>query len=722
MKVFISWSGERSKKTAEALCSWIEELIPSAKPWMSSDIEKGTRWNEIISKELRDAKIGIVCLNKENLSSDWLLFEAGALSKTSNAHVCTFLLDVYPADIKPPLSQFQHTSFKKEDVFELINTINNKALNRKEGIEPESDFIKKAEQTWPELQKKLSKIKRTSVRTLEPAEIVNIQGITKFYNQRSEFDWNSFYKKYDSPREIIFMGQSLRNAFSEKQVTLFTRWCNNGASFRILLLSPSNSYSLQLRFVSEGMLEAPVGSVPQSILKTKIHETVGQIEEKFIKKVIGANSKKPFLRFSTVDLPFSLIMIDNEMIVTLYTTEAEADGSPTFVIEDKDSHAFKSFKDEFESIWEKHSIVSPYKDIVLKRGLQHWKDYLDLKKSYHANEVVKKPPKQAILYPTYECGNSCGFCMYTDKKGDICISKSDFQNILNQLIDYRITNIEISGGGEPLEAKHIDGILEVLKSFRTSHPEVKFGLITNGIFLEKIMEKHDLLSLFNDYIRISRLNEDDIGEKGPLYKEKYDSWLKGVKLLIQRKKKNFKYKNTKIGIKYLLSSNNKDSFVKLVQDDLNAFLYDFDHVRFRSERTMDSNEIYPIEQDIYRLLRDSEKIRAGFESKVALSLPKTNYPRNFECWISPIHVVIDPLGDTYICCNYVVDPNNVMIGNVLDSSFQEIWESKEHAQCRHNLHREICSCSKYCSNCRFAELQFNYEHIIATLGYEYTNT
>jgi hypothetical protein len=40
--------------------------------------------------------------------------------------VCTFLLDINPAEIKPPLGQFQHTLFKKEDIKKLMYSINNK--------------------------------------------------------------------------------------------------------------------------------------------------------------------------------------------------------------------------------------------------------------------------------------------------------------------------------------------------------------------------------------------------------------------------------------------------------------------------------------------------------------------------------------------------------------------------------------------------------------------
>jgi hypothetical protein len=93
--VFISWSGDRSKWIAEALREWLPLVVQAAKPWMSSkDIDKGARGLQEISEKLERAKIGIVCLTPENLNVPWVLFEAGALSKTidDETRLCTLLL------------------------------------------------------------------------------------------------------------------------------------------------------------------------------------------------------------------------------------------------------------------------------------------------------------------------------------------------------------------------------------------------------------------------------------------------------------------------------------------------------------------------------------------------------------------------------------------------------------------------------------------------------
>jgi hypothetical protein len=137
MKVFISWSGDRSKAVAEVLDEWLQCVLQAVDPWMSSkDIDRGSLWFSEISDQLADTKLGIVCLTKDNKTKPWILFEAGALAKgLSSARVCTFLIDLEPTDVGNPLAQFNHTHHDKDGVFELLRTINSslgeKALKEK---------------------------------------------------------------------------------------------------------------------------------------------------------------------------------------------------------------------------------------------------------------------------------------------------------------------------------------------------------------------------------------------------------------------------------------------------------------------------------------------------------------------------------------------------------------------------------------------------------------
>jgi hypothetical protein len=126
MDIFISWSGPRSEAVARALHGWLPKIINAFKPWLSSaDIDKGARWSTDVAVRLQAAKAGIICVTPSNLRADWILFEAGALSKTlQNTFVCPLLIGLQPADVKGPLAQFQATRTTKEDVLRLLKTLN----------------------------------------------------------------------------------------------------------------------------------------------------------------------------------------------------------------------------------------------------------------------------------------------------------------------------------------------------------------------------------------------------------------------------------------------------------------------------------------------------------------------------------------------------------------------------------------------------------------------
>jgi len=157
MKLFLSWSGHRSKAVAEFLRDWLPTVIQAVQPWMSeSDIDKGTRWGPEIAAQLQEAKVGIVCLTADNLNAPWLLFETGALSKTlEKTFVCPYLLDIEPTDLTGPFAQFTATKAQKDDTKKLLGTIN-KAMgdHALEGKILDKQF----EKWWPDLDERLRKI------------------------------------------------------------------------------------------------------------------------------------------------------------------------------------------------------------------------------------------------------------------------------------------------------------------------------------------------------------------------------------------------------------------------------------------------------------------------------------------------------------------------------------------------------------------------------------
>ena len=149
LKVFISWSGERSRTVGEALREWLPNVLSMAEPWMSaSDVEKGAKWNQVVSGELETNNFSIICLTPENLGAPWLLFEAGALSKKAESRALTYLFDLEYSDVKDPLSQFQHTKANESETRRLVETINN---HMGEATLPKDRLHKIFEKWWPDL-------------------------------------------------------------------------------------------------------------------------------------------------------------------------------------------------------------------------------------------------------------------------------------------------------------------------------------------------------------------------------------------------------------------------------------------------------------------------------------------------------------------------------------------------------------------------------------------
>lgn len=159
-KVFISWSGDLSRRLGEALRNWLPATLQYVKPYFSpDDIEKGAKWNSEIAKELETSNVGVICLTQDNTDKPWILFESGALSKSlDKARVCTLLFDLDAADVKGPLTSFQATRFSRDDFKRLVSTINSTAGDAKLET-PVLDNV--FNMWWPHLEEQVTAILST---------------------------------------------------------------------------------------------------------------------------------------------------------------------------------------------------------------------------------------------------------------------------------------------------------------------------------------------------------------------------------------------------------------------------------------------------------------------------------------------------------------------------------------------------------------------------------
>ena len=78
-KIFLCWSGDRSKEVARILKNSIGQIITGTEAVWSEDIPSGKEWFPAIIEKTRSCEAAVICFTPENLDSPWMHFEAGAI-------------------------------------------------------------------------------------------------------------------------------------------------------------------------------------------------------------------------------------------------------------------------------------------------------------------------------------------------------------------------------------------------------------------------------------------------------------------------------------------------------------------------------------------------------------------------------------------------------------------------------------------------------------------
>jgi hypothetical protein len=128
-QVFFSWSGDLARQIADVFARWIPTILQTVTAFYSPDIEKGTRWGTEIANALEQCGSGLVFATPDNLKSQWLNFEAGAISKLGNARVYVLIFGLKKSDLTGPLAQFQASDFTHAEIRNVLNSINENGEN-----------------------------------------------------------------------------------------------------------------------------------------------------------------------------------------------------------------------------------------------------------------------------------------------------------------------------------------------------------------------------------------------------------------------------------------------------------------------------------------------------------------------------------------------------------------------------------------------------------------
>jgi TIR domain-containing protein len=196
-QVFISWSGEASKRIATALVAFLKRVIQTAEPVFSArSIRAGRRWAVDLPQQLQSCDLGIICLTKDNLEAHWLLFEAGALGKSLEmARVIPYLVDVSVRELPEPLRQFQAKRATQQDTLDLVESVNAAVAEKCGQSWRQEDYILQDTVAghWSDFESKVDKARE---RIVPVVQLKEIPGVTERTRQLIQ-DLKKFKKTHD---------------------------------------------------------------------------------------------------------------------------------------------------------------------------------------------------------------------------------------------------------------------------------------------------------------------------------------------------------------------------------------------------------------------------------------------------------------------------------------------------------------------------------------------
>jgi hypothetical protein len=358
MKIFVSWSGERSKAVAAATAEWLKNVIHILHPWMSEAIPPGEKWSQVIGSKLGEAKCGIICATPENVDAPWLVFEAGALSnRFGDPRVVPILLDMNPSDLQGPLAQFQAIAINKEKMSALAFSINEQLGATK----LEQDVLKKSlNSNWRDFAAKVEKaaaipLKATTLRSIVKAlrkHGLPEPSVGRSLNFKEGFETHSLYDTAFSlaKNRLYIFGRKNRKAFDKEHDDFFKRLpakISKGFDFKCLFLDP--------KAPPEVIKEAHADRNFLLQLKQGLSTAKSRLRKHGI-------DPATICRMYSIHRPHELVVIDE--LVLFAPTGLDAEGCPKgltkcpFKIVDVSDSQGNEFLNHFISVWDHSRVIA----------------------------------------------------------------------------------------------------------------------------------------------------------------------------------------------------------------------------------------------------------------------------------------------------------------------------------------------------------------------------
>lgn len=286
------------------------------------------------------------------------------------------------------------------------------------------------------------------------------------------------------------------------------------------------------------------------------------------------------------------------------------------------------------------------------------------------------PPITVMICPTDRCHHRCPKCVGARTGTE---NLQNMLGIIEQLADYGVKSLGISGGGEPLLNKETPKMVEFARS-----KGMDIGLITNG---DVSIPDSEVVKIIKNthWIRISidGSNPKEYMHSHGMNENEFKRMLKNVKHLIEVRDK-YNLTNCDIGVGYLTDKITKKGMLQATKMFKKMGLSYIQFRPFFNDKTSTDIEFAKC------LKYNDSKFRVTRSEYRYDKKTQNSDNRGYKKCLCPyFQVPIAPSGKMYICC-HTMGLKKYEIGNINKDSFKDIWEGKQRQKVMKSINFKDC--------------------------------
>ncbi len=278
-------------------------------------------------------------------------------------------------------------------------------------------------------------------------------------------------------------------------------------------------------------------------------------------------------------------------------------------------------------------------------------------------------PRMAIVYPTYVCNQNCSWCEYSAENSEhhSMMKDDDLRKLMADLDGLGVKGVEFCGGGEP--SLH-PALTEAVRDLAARGMRV--GILTNGTKLKGGLA--EALIDHGSYVRVGF----DGGAEETVHRVKrrrtpearFGAVCENVRNMVRMR--NERGTGCHISMKVVVDRENRHEIEEAVA--LAASLQ-VDSIQFKAARVCDT-ELTAEQSEAVNA--DIARCKEMYRHRVVVIGGATKVNTTTQCWLTPLQLTIDALGEVYLCCYYTHRKEKHSIGNCFQDPLQELWHGEGH--------------------------------------------